>query len=131
MFACAPECGCTLACSAPNSAFARAMASALDDVDELAAAVVALARIAFGVLVGQHRAGRFEHRAADEVLGRDQLEAAVLPVQLVARSRRRSRDRSRRACATSTGVGGVGRHTCLVADCATCSAALVRCLRLI
>ena len=84
MFACAPECGCTLACSAPKSAFARAMASALDDVDELAAAVVALARIAFGVLVGQHRAGGFEHGAADEVLRRDQLEAAVLAVPLVA-----------------------------------------------
>ena len=84
MFACAPECGCTLACSAPNSAFARSMASALDDVDELAAAVVALARIALGVLVGQHRAGRFEHRAADEVLRGDQLEAVVLAMQLVA-----------------------------------------------
>ena len=35
----------------------------LGDVDELAAAVVALARIALGVLVGQHRAGRFEHGA--------------------------------------------------------------------
>ena len=27
MFACAPECGCTLAWSAPNSALAREMAS--------------------------------------------------------------------------------------------------------
>ena len=33
------------------------------DVDELAAAVVALARIAFGVLVRQHRAGGFEDGA--------------------------------------------------------------------
>ena len=31
----------------------------LDDVGELAAAVVALARIAFGVLVGEHAAGGF------------------------------------------------------------------------
>ena len=27
MFACDPECGCTLACSAPKSSLARAMAS--------------------------------------------------------------------------------------------------------
>ena len=34
----------------------------LGDVDELAAAVVALARQALGVLVGHHRAQRLEHR---------------------------------------------------------------------
>ena len=73
---------------------------ALDDVDELAAAVVAPARIAFGVLVGEDRAGGLEHGAADEVLRRDQLEAAVLALQLVADAPRRSRDRSRRACAS-------------------------------
>src|SRR5207253_7860150 len=56
---------------------------ALDDVHVFAAAVVAAARIAFGVLVGEHRAGRFENRAADEVLGGDQLEAAVLAMELV------------------------------------------------
>jgi len=36
-------------------------------VDELAPAVVALARIPFSVLVGHHRAGGFEHGPADEV----------------------------------------------------------------
>ena len=35
----------------------------LGDVDELAAAVVAPARIALGIFVGQHRALRLEHRA--------------------------------------------------------------------
>ena len=40
----------------------------LRDVDELAAAVVALAGIALGVLVGEDRAHRFEHRFADKVL---------------------------------------------------------------
>ena len=54
------------------------------DVDELAAAVVALAWIAFGVLVRQHRACRFEDGAADEVFRRDQFEAVVLPALLVA-----------------------------------------------
>ena len=56
---------------------------ALDDVHVLAAAVVAAARIAFGVLVREHGAGRFENRAADEVFRRDELEAGRLPVQLV------------------------------------------------
>ena len=56
----------------------------LGDVDELAAAVVALARIAFGVLVRHHRAGRLEHGEADEVLGRDQLEAFFLASDFVA-----------------------------------------------
>ena len=56
---------------------------ALGDVDELAAAVVALARIAFRVLVGQHRPGGLEHRLADEVFRRDQLEPAVLAVTFV------------------------------------------------
>ena len=45
----------------------------------LAAAVVALAGIPFGVLVGQHRARGLHHGAADEVLGGDQLEAGGLP----------------------------------------------------
>jgi len=34
---------------------------ALGDIDEFATPVVALARIAFGVFVGQHRTLRFEH----------------------------------------------------------------------
>ena len=55
----------------------------LGDVDELAAAVVALARIPFGVLVRQHRAGGFEDGLADEVLGGDELEAAVLAVDFL------------------------------------------------
>jgi hypothetical protein len=46
----------------------------LGHVHELAAAVVAAAGIALGVLVGEHRAGGFENRLADEVLGRNQLE---------------------------------------------------------
>ena len=73
-FACAPECGCTLACSAPKSCFSAVDRELLDLVHDLAAAVVPLARIALGVLVGERRAHRLEHRAADEVLARDQLE---------------------------------------------------------
>ena len=55
----------------------------LDHVDELAAAVVAAAGVALGVLVGEHAARRFEHRAADEVLRGDELEPFVLPSALV------------------------------------------------
>ena len=54
-----------------------------DDVGEFAAAVVALAGIAFGILVREHRAGSFEHGFADEVLGRDQLQAFVLAAGFV------------------------------------------------
>ena len=87
------------------------MAGALGDVDELAAAVVALARIAFGVFVGQHRAGRLEHGAADEILRRDQLEAVVLPLDARVGSPARSRDRPPPACATWRDGRAVGSHT--------------------
>ena len=54
----------------------------LDLVDELASSVVALARVALGVLVGQDRALRFAHGPGDPVLRRDQLDALVLPAAL-------------------------------------------------
>ena len=54
----------------------------LGDVDELAAAVVALAGIALGVLVVQDRALALEHRHRGEVLRRDHLERALLTVEL-------------------------------------------------
>jgi hypothetical protein len=55
--ACEPECGCTLA-YIPSWSRAEQLLAAVDrqllgDVDVFAAAVVALARIAFGVLVGE------------------------------------------------------------------------------
>ena len=50
----------------------------LHHVGELASAVVALAGIAFGVLVGEDRARGFQHGFADEVFGGDQLQAFVL-----------------------------------------------------
>ena len=54
----------------------------LGDVDELAAAVVAPARQPFGIFVGQHRALRFEHGAADDVLRCDQLDLVALATEL-------------------------------------------------
>ena len=84
MLACAPEWGCTLTCSAPGkSASARSWASRSDHVDELAAAVVALAGQALGVLVGQPRALRLHApRANDVVLAGDQLDLLALAVAL-------------------------------------------------
>src|SRR5438270_4359751 len=51
----------------------------LDLVDHLASAVVALPRQSLGVLVGQGRPGRLEHRLGDEVLAGDQLQPVGLP----------------------------------------------------
>ena len=51
-------------------------------VDHQVAAVVALARVALGVLVREHRALRLEHRGRGEVLGRDQLDRGVLALTL-------------------------------------------------
>ncbi len=48
------------------------------NVDELAAAVVALARIAFGVFVGQLAALRFHHQRAAIVFAGDQLDMILL-----------------------------------------------------
>ncbi len=52
-------------------------------IDELASAVVPLPRIALGVLVGEHRPGSLQHGLAHEVLGGDELQPCVLPVELV------------------------------------------------
>ena len=59
----------------------------LDLVDDLAAAVVAAARVPLGVLVRRHAADRLEHRGPREVLGRDQLDLAALPFELAADQR--------------------------------------------
>jgi len=55
-----PECGCTFAQGAPNSFFARSMAIVSAMSTLLAAAVIALAGIALGVLVGELAALREE-----------------------------------------------------------------------
>ena len=55
----------------------------LGHVDDLAAAVVATAGVALGVLAGQDRAHRLEHGQARVVLGCDQLEVAAGALLLV------------------------------------------------
>src|SRR5208282_1683617 len=51
------------------------------DVDELAAAVIALPRQALGVFVGEDRPLRLEDGAADDVLRGDQLDLVTLAPQ--------------------------------------------------
>ena len=60
----------------------------LDLVDDLVAAVVALARVALAVLVGEHRAGGPQHGRRGEVLAGDQLEGGVLALDLAVDERR-------------------------------------------
>ena len=60
----------------------------LDLVDDLAAAVVPLARVALGVLVRRHRPDRLEHGRPGEVLGGDQLDLAALALELLAEESR-------------------------------------------
>ena len=54
----------------------------LGDVDEFAAAVIALARITFGVLVGQHRTLGLEHARTGVVFRGDQLDVIFLALAL-------------------------------------------------
>ena len=61
-----PECGCTLAKLALEQLLGALDGQLLGLVDVLAAAVVAVAGIAFGVLVGEHAAGRLEHGAGND-----------------------------------------------------------------
>ena len=51
----------------------------LHHVGELAAAIVALARIALGVLVGEDAGSGLEHGFGGEILAGDQLELRILP----------------------------------------------------
>ena len=55
----------------------------LDRVRRRAALVVAAAGIAFGIFVGEDRALRLEHRLADDILRRDQLDLGLLALQFV------------------------------------------------
>ena len=56
----------------------------LGAVHEFAAAVVALAGIAFGVFIGEHRAHRFEHGFGNEIFRGNQFEAGALAASFLA-----------------------------------------------
>ncbi|MPL75491.1 hypothetical protein SDC9_21315 [bioreactor metagenome] len=53
------------------------------NVDELAAAVIALARVALGILVRHHRALGLHHRLRDDVFRGDQLDLVALAAEFV------------------------------------------------
>jgi len=83
----APECGCNV-----GEAAGEQLAGAIDGqllglVDLLAAAVIAPARIALGILVGQDRPGGLEHGARHDVLRGDQLDLLTLALQLALQHR--------------------------------------------
>ncbi len=54
-----------------------------NDIDELAAAVIALAGVALGVLVGQDAASGFEHGFGSEIFARDQFQLRALALCLM------------------------------------------------
>ena len=70
---------CELTSEKPRNPFNR---KAFDNIDVLATAVIAPARIAFRILVGQDRTLRFQHRLADDVFGCDQLDIVALAAEL-------------------------------------------------
>ena len=85
MLADAPECG--YVCESASEKFRNPFNSkGFGDVHILAAAVIAPAGQSFRVFVGEHRALRFEHRLAHDVLGRDQLNLIALAAELLRNS---------------------------------------------
>ena len=95
----------------------------LGQVDELAAAVVALSGIAFGVLVGHHAAHRFAHRAAGVVLRSDQLEIVFLAA-LLAGDRGKDFRIVGFDMAGRQDIHSVTRFTALAADLSACRASV-------
>ncbi len=67
----------------PEESLGTIARDVLDDVGELAAAIVALAGIAFGVLVGKDAAGGFEDGFGGEILAGYELQPGILPFQFV------------------------------------------------
>ena len=81
----------------------------LDHVDIFAAAVIAPARIAFGIFVGEDRALRLEHGAGDDVLATRSARSCRAGGRARGRSRRRPRDRRRRALSVKKPSGWTSR----------------------
>jgi len=73
-----------LACSAPKSFFGPIDGQLLGLVDIFTTAVPTLARIAFGILVGEHAALNLHHGRAGEILAGDQLDVLELAGTFVA-----------------------------------------------
>ncbi len=69
-----------LAIEEPRNALDR---QRLDDIDILAAAIIAPARIALRIFVGEDRALRIEHRLGDNILRGDQFDFVALTAKLL------------------------------------------------
>ena len=72
----------------PKSVLHALDSELFDLIDRLLALVVALARVAFGVLVGEDRAGRLEHRARGVVLAGDEAHRVGFAALLLVDERR-------------------------------------------
>ncbi len=79
-----PEFGCTLAKLGAEQFLGAVDRQRFGDVDPFAAAIIARARVALGIFVGHDRALRFQHRAADDVFRRDQLDLMALATEFAA-----------------------------------------------
>ena len=55
----------------------------LSDINKFAAAIIAAARIALGIFIGQDRALRLKHGARDNIFRGDQLNLGLLTLQLM------------------------------------------------
>ena len=84
----------------------------LGDVHEFAAAVIALAGIAFGVFIGEHRAHGFHHRFGDAIFRGNQLDAGGLAANFFAQHRGDFRIDFRERQAHAPGFGSFGSRCC-------------------
>ncbi len=84
----APEWGCTFGELAAEQLRHPVDRQLLSDINELAATIIALSGVAFGIFVGQDRALRFQNRAADDVFRGDQLDFVTLTAEFALDHRR-------------------------------------------
>ena len=78
-----PEWGWTLTWVAVEKLLGAVAGEVFDNVDELAAAVVAFAGVAFGVFVGEGRGGGGHDGRGDVVFGGDKFEGGLLAAGFV------------------------------------------------
>lgn len=110
-----PELGCTFAKLALEELFRTLNGERFDLVDIFAAAIIATARIAFGIFVGEDRATGFKHRARGDVFRGDQLDLVALAAQLLANPTRNfgiAIGKTTGEEAFGHGVAGSGIYSC-------------------
>ena len=85
----------------------------LDAVNILAAAVISFARIAFGIFVGEHGAGGFQHSFRNKIFRSDELKPGRLPPHFIAQASATSgsTSSSERLIRTNSGLSFVIHYT--------------------